>query len=107
MHLPKMHNSINHILTLAFLVIGFSLGACDSTPKSPVNLPSGTKTDVSTNLRNGQGVAMQNITKGIDFATQGQFNKAKVEFEKALKVDPFNELAKTSIVVGSKGKPTT
>ena len=80
-------------------MIGFSLGGCDPTPKYPVNLPSLTKTDLSTNLRDGQGVAMQNVTKGVDFASQGQFNEAKVEFEKALKVDPYNDLAETSIIV--------
>ena len=99
MHLSKMNYSIRHILTLAFLVIGFSLIGCNSTAKSHVNLPSRAKTDVFTNLRKSQGVAMQNATRGIDFATQGQFNEAKVEFEKALKEDPFNDLAKTSIFV--------
>ncbi|MDH3575521.1 MAG: tetratricopeptide repeat protein, partial [Desulfobacteraceae bacterium] len=99
MQIPKVNNSIGHILTLGFLVIGFSLGGCDSTPKYPENLPSLKKTDLSTNLLDDQGVAMQNVTKGVDFAAQGKFNEAKVEFEKALKVDPYNDLAKTSIIV--------
>jgi tetratricopeptide (TPR) repeat protein len=45
----------------------------------------------------GQVVSTQNVAKGVELAVQGKFKVAKVEFEKALKVDPSNDIAKTSI----------
>ncbi len=36
----------------------------------------------------GQDTAEQIWTKGVEHAAQGNFNEAKVEFEKALKIDP-------------------
>jgi tetratricopeptide (TPR) repeat protein len=47
----------------------------------------------------GQSVADQIWTKGVQHATQGSFNKAKVEFEKALNVDPFFGAAKRALKV--------
>jgi tetratricopeptide (TPR) repeat protein len=42
----------------------------------------------------GQNAAMQILTKGVEHAAQGNFNKAKVEFEKVLIVDSDDESAK-------------
>jgi len=41
-----------------------------------------------------QSLAEQYYANGVDFAAQGKFKKAKEEFEKALKVDPFYMHAK-------------
>jgi tetratricopeptide (TPR) repeat protein len=38
-------------------------------------------------------------TKGVDHAAKGNFNKAKKEFEKALKIDPYYESAKRAVKV--------
>jgi tetratricopeptide (TPR) repeat protein len=54
---------------------------------------------LSTNLCYGQGVVMQNVAKGVDFAAQGKFNEAKEEFEKALMVDLSNDSAKRALKV--------
>ena len=45
----------------------------------------------------GQGAAKQRLAKGVDYAAQGRFAEARVEFEKALKADPFNESSKDSL----------
>ena len=49
---------------------------------------------LTVELSFGQNNAMQFLAKGVEHAEKGNFNKAKVEFEKALKVDPFFETAK-------------
>ena len=41
-----------------------------------------------------QNTAEQFWAKGVEHAAQGNFNEAKEEFEKALKVDPFYESVK-------------
>ncbi|MCZ6701547.1 MAG: tetratricopeptide repeat protein [Ignavibacteria bacterium] len=41
-----------------------------------------------------QNPAEESFNKGMEYAVQGKFPKAKEEFEKALKVDPFNGPAK-------------
>jgi tetratricopeptide (TPR) repeat protein len=46
-----------------------------------------------------QNTAGQIWTKGVQHAEQGSFNKAKVEFEKALRVDPFFGPAKRALKV--------
>ena len=45
----------------------------------------------------GQNNAWQIWTKGVEHAAQGNFSEAKVEFEKALKVDPHNGPAKRAL----------
>jgi len=52
---------------------------------------------LSAGICYGQSVAMQSLSKGVDFAAQGKFKEAKEEFEKALKADPFYESAKESL----------
>jgi tetratricopeptide (TPR) repeat protein len=47
----------------------------------------------------GQGVCEQSLSKGLDYAVQGKYRDAKVEFEKALKVDPFYQPAKQALKV--------
>jgi tetratricopeptide (TPR) repeat protein len=42
----------------------------------------------------GQSTAKQIWTKGVEYAAQGNFEKAKVEFEKVLEIDPSYESAK-------------
>ena len=47
----------------------------------------------------GQDTAEQIWTKGVEHTAQGNFNEAKVEFEKALKVDPYYGSAKRALKV--------
>jgi tetratricopeptide (TPR) repeat protein len=47
----------------------------------------------------GQNTFGQFWIKGVEHAAQGNFNEAKVEFEKVLKVDPFNGPAKRALKV--------
>jgi tetratricopeptide (TPR) repeat protein len=47
----------------------------------------------------GQNTAGQIWTRGVEHAAQGNFNKAKVEFEKALKVDPSHTPAEEGLKV--------
>jgi tetratricopeptide (TPR) repeat protein len=47
----------------------------------------------------GQNTADQIWTKGVEHAAQGNFNEAKVEFEKALKIDPYYGPAKRALKV--------
>lgn len=54
---------------------------------------------VSTGLCLGQDTAKQNWTKGVEYAAQGKFKEAKVEFEKALKDDPDFVSAKRGLKV--------
>jgi len=44
-----------------------------------------------------QSPATESYLKGVEYAVQGEFPKAKEEFEKALKVDPFNTAAELSL----------
>jgi len=46
-----------------------------------------------------QNTADQIWTKGVEYAAQGNFNDAKKEFEKVLKVDPSYESAKRFLIV--------
>ena len=46
-----------------------------------------------------QNTAKQIYAKGVEYATQGKLEEAKEEFEKALKVDPFYESAKSTLKV--------
>ena len=50
---------------------------------------------ISTGLCFGQDTVRQTLTTGVEYAAQGKFKEAKVEFEKALKVDPFYESARS------------
>ena len=44
-----------------------------------------------------QKPAEESYDKGVEYAVQGKFSKAKEEFEKALKVDPFLRPAELSL----------
>ena len=44
-----------------------------------------------------QSSAEESYYKGVDYAVQGEFQKAKEEFEKALKLDPFYSSAELSL----------
>ena len=60
----------------------------------------------------GQNTANQIYAKGVEYAVQGEFNEAKEEFAKALKVDLYYEPAKRSLkiiehAIGQKIKNTT
>jgi tetratricopeptide (TPR) repeat protein len=46
-----------------------------------------------------QNTAKQIYTKGTEYAGQGKFNEAKVEFEKTLKVDPYHDSAKRALEI--------
>jgi hypothetical protein len=48
---------------------------------------------IMTGLCYGQSDAEKRYSKGLDFAVQGKFKEAKMEWEKDLKVDPSNEFA--------------
>jgi tetratricopeptide (TPR) repeat protein len=50
-------------------------------------------------LSNGQSIPEQSLSKGLDYAVKGKYINAKVEFEKALKVDPFYQPAKKALKV--------
>jgi len=52
---------------------------------------------LTTGLIYGQSVAVQILTKGVDYAAQGKFEEAKEEFEKALKAGPFLAAARDSL----------
>jgi tetratricopeptide (TPR) repeat protein len=54
---------------------------------------------VAVTLSHGQSAAMQHLIDGVDYAAQGKLKEAKMEFEKALKVDPFMESAEYSLRV--------
>ena len=47
----------------------------------------------------GQSVVNQNLTKGVGFAAQGQFEEAKAEFEKAVKAAPLLGAARDGLKV--------
>ena len=47
----------------------------------------------------GQGAAEKSYNKGVEYAVQGKFEKAKQEFERALKVDPSYAPARMSFRV--------
>jgi len=47
----------------------------------------------------GQDTAEQIVAKGVEYAADGKFQDAKEEFEKALKVEPFYESAKSTLKV--------
>ena len=46
-----------------------------------------------------QSSAEESYNKGVEYAVQGEFSKAKEEFENALKVDPFYTAAELSLKV--------
>jgi tetratricopeptide (TPR) repeat protein len=54
---------------------------------------------ITFGLSYGQNTAEQFLTKGEEYAAQGKFKEAKVQFEKALKVDPFYQTAKLILEV--------
>jgi tetratricopeptide (TPR) repeat protein len=46
-----------------------------------------------------QNTAEQSFTKGVEYAAEGDFERAKEEFERALKVDPTHEFAKRFLML--------
>ena len=46
-----------------------------------------------------QDIANESYYRGIEYATQGKFKKAKEEFEKALKIDPLFKPAEFNLVI--------
>ncbi|MFQ5888368.1 MAG: tetratricopeptide repeat protein [Candidatus Hydrothermarchaeales archaeon] len=50
-------------------------------------------------VRYGQGILVGYAVKGVEYAAQGEFKRAKEELEKALKVDPFLTPLKMSLKV--------
>ncbi len=54
---------------------------------------------ITIGLCYGQSGAKLHLTKGVDYAAQGKFKKAKDEFDKALKADPFFEATKRALKV--------
>ena len=54
---------------------------------------------LTVGLSHGQSIPEQSLSKGLDYAVQGKYIDAKVEFEKALKVDPFYQPAKKALKV--------
>jgi Tfp pilus assembly protein PilF len=46
-----------------------------------------------------QNRAERSFTKGVMYAAEGDFERAKEEFEKALKVDPTHELAERFLMI--------
>jgi Tfp pilus assembly protein PilF len=54
---------------------------------------------LATGLGFGQNNAKKIYTKGVDYAAQGNFNEAKAEFEKGLKIDPLYGSAKRVLKV--------
>ena len=47
----------------------------------------------------GQNTAEQSFNKGVEFGAQGKFEKATVEFENALKADPYCDPAREALEV--------
>ena len=54
---------------------------------------------LSVGLCHAQSIADQSFIKGVEYASQGKFEEAKEEFEKALKVETFYGRAKVALKV--------
>lgn len=54
---------------------------------------------LTVGLSYGQSAAMQHLTKGVDYAAQGEFEEAKKEFRKVSKSDPLYQSIEESLKV--------